>query len=363
MCDYLLSSSSCYRSTLCSFGSYRTLAFAISRAFEVILTMTGLDANELLDDKITRCKDLILIKEELTSLGLDTRGVVAALARIFEVNSNSFCFSKISLTVMKPPGVTGSPNDAVGNDNSVLVSNNAEIADVEKFAQALFNEKNSVLPSSLERKVSQKFALPKIPIPKPAEVRLPQPSEKAGKKASVILGISSSDEASCSDGDSSSDEGSSSSCKSENATNDSLPRPRFAMTPALSQKINSSQRSFGPRRQIISEYFLKTVYIRGSKYISNPDGLKYSIRFDEQSKTWFVQEQATFGTFNCRILAALPPTWFFKVFRTKASGRVWFQSYNPSTDIRMELLSSKLAMDFLRNLRTLSVFTTRIASG
>lgn len=355
--------------------------------------MTGLDANELLDDKITRCKDLILIKEELTAIGLDTRGVVAALARIFEVNSISFRFSKISLTVMKLPGVTGSPNDAVGNDNSVLISNNAAIADVENFAPALFNEKNSVLPSSLKTapqetqniaaaqtlevipletltfdltdsgKVSQKFAMPKIPIPKPAEVRLPQPSEKAGKKASVILGISSSDEASCSDGDSSSDEGSSSSCKSENATNDSLPRPRFAMIPALRQKINSSQRSSGPRRQIFSEYFLKTVYIRGSKYISNPDGLKYSIRFDEQSKTWFVQEQANYGTFNCRILAALPPAWFFKVFRTKASGRVWFQSYNPSTDIRMELLSSKLAMDFLRNLRTLSVFTTRVASG
>ena len=65
----------------------------LSRAFEVILTMTGLNANALLDNKIARCKDLILIKEELTALGLDASGVVAALARIFEVYSISFCFS------------------------------------------------------------------------------------------------------------------------------------------------------------------------------------------------------------------------------------------------------------------------------
>lgn len=274
----------------------------------------------------------------------------------------------------------------------MLVSNNAEIADVENFAPAFLNEKDSILPSSFETaphetqntaaaqtlevnpletlafdltdsgKVSQKFALPMIPIPKPAEVRLSQPSENVRKRASVILEISSSDEASCSDGDSSSDADSSSSCKSETATTDPLPRPRFAMIPAPSQKISSSQRSSGPRRQIFSEYFLKTVYIRGSKYISNPDGLKYGLHFDEQSKTWFVQEQATFGTFRYRILASLPPAWFFKVFRTKANGRVWFQSYSPSTDLRMELLSSKLAMEFLRHLRTLSLFTTRIAS-
>ena len=106
--------------------------------------MTDLDANALLDDKITRCKDLILIKKELTALGLDASGVVAALARIFEVYSISFCFSKFPLTVMKPPGVTGSPNGAVGNDNSMLVSNNAEMA------PAFLKEKNSILPSSLE---------------------------------------------------------------------------------------------------------------------------------------------------------------------------------------------------------------------
>lgn len=47
--------------------------------------MTDLDANALLDEKIKRCKDLILIKGELTALGLDAGGVVAALARVFEV--------------------------------------------------------------------------------------------------------------------------------------------------------------------------------------------------------------------------------------------------------------------------------------
>ncbi|MCJ1426155.1 hypothetical protein MMC29_004057, partial [Sticta canariensis] len=332
----------------------------LSRAFENILTVTGLDANALLDDKITRCKDLILIKEELTALGLDASGVVAALARIFE-----------------PPEATGSLNGAVGNYNSMLASNNAEMADVENLAPAFLNEKNSVLLSSLETapretqniaaaqtlEDSQKSALPKIRIPKPAEVRLSQPSENVRKRASVILEISSSDEASCSDGGSSSDTGSSSSCKSGNATHDPLPRPRFANIPAPSQKINSSRRSSGPRRQIFSEHFLKTVYIRGSKYISNPDGLNYGLHFDEQSKTWFVQEQATFGTFHHRILASLPPTWFFKVFRTKGNGQIWFQSYSPSTDLRMELLSSELAMDFLRNVRTSSHFTTRIASG
>lgn len=52
--------------------------------------------------------------------------------------------------VMKSPGVIGSPNDAVGNENVMLVSNHAEIADVEDFAPASLNEKNSVLPSSLE---------------------------------------------------------------------------------------------------------------------------------------------------------------------------------------------------------------------
>ena len=169
---------------------------------------------------------------------------------------------------MKPPGVAGSPNGAVGNDNSMLVSNDAEKADVEKFAPAFLNEKNSILPSSLETaphetqntaaaqtlddnpletltsdltdsgKVSQKFALPKIPVPKPAEVRLSQPSENIRKRASVVIGISSSDEASCADGDSSSDAGSSYSYKSENATKYPLHRPPLANIQAPSQKIN-----------------------------------------------------------------------------------------------------------------------------
>ena len=186
--------------------------------------------------------------------------------------------------VIKSPGVNCSPNDAVGNENVMLVSNHTEIADAENFAPVSLNEKNSVLPSSLETapletqniatvqtlevipletltfdladsgKDSQEFefALPKIPVPKP-EVRLSQPSEEVRKEASVILEISSSDEVSCSDEDSSSDAGSSSSYKSENAPNDPLPRPRCAMLPAPNQKVNSSQRSSGPRRQMVLE--------------------------------------------------------------------------------------------------------------
>lgn len=52
--------------------------------------MRSADDNALLDAEITRFKDLIKIKHELTALGLDTRGVVAALARVFEVMLMNF---------------------------------------------------------------------------------------------------------------------------------------------------------------------------------------------------------------------------------------------------------------------------------
>ncbi|MCJ1463368.1 hypothetical protein MMC07_001975 [Pseudocyphellaria aurata] len=309
--------------------------------------MTGADINALLDAEIARCKDLLQIKDEFTALGLDTRGVVAALARVFEF-----------------PDVDGSTKNTLDNVNT-RDCENIQRVDVENIAQASssLNDSDTALLDfdnrlANARKLSGGLAIPESSIPKPAEVWQRQSLGENRGIISVPLGVSSSGDDSNFDRASTIDEDSGSDYKSEDVTDDSPTNSHLLMIPALNPNLKRSGPRSSTRGRILLQYSLKSVHLEGSRYKSLVDSLHYSINFDEKSEKWFVQEVDVSKSTRCRDLVYLPPALPFRVFRTKANGRILFRSHTIHMEVGIELFSSEYAVDLLRHIRHSRVFHT-----
>ncbi|MCJ1262404.1 hypothetical protein MMC22_002274 [Lobaria immixta] len=243
-----------------------------------------------LDAKIRRCKDLVRIKEELSTLGLDTTGVLAALGSVFE-----------------PTGATVSPVNALENADRIILPNNAEIVDLENDSQA--STQNNDTARTLE--LPGEFALPETPTSGPAELIQPE-SSKRGKK-----------------------------------------------------RLSDKRRAF-------RNYPLTIAYFRGLRKETAIDSghfpcLKspYRLSFDENSEKLVVQALDISGTFKGGDLASLPPQGVFTVSRTKFDGSVCFESSSisaTSISVVVELHSCKAATDFLKDVRTMYAFKTKLVS-
>lgn len=206
----------------------------------------------------------------------------------------------------------------------------------------------------------------------PVEVRRFQPSKKVRKNPSVTLGVFGSDnesrpdEDSCSDRDPTSDEDSSSYHQSDNVTHNPCINPQDSMIPALSQDAKPYPWSRGSGRQVHSHYFLQTICLTDSKFKPSPGELCYKLCFDKISKVWLVQEHDVNEAFSCKVLVPLPLAHLSKVYRTDVNGCIRFEFYGPYSAIGLELLSSKFAQIFLRNIRQLNashglkLFQTRV---
>lgn len=244
---------------------------------------------------------------------------------------------------MKPTGATVSPVNALGNADRIILPNNAEIVDLENDSQA--STQNNDTARTLEvtaleplffaftnsRKLPGEFALPETPTSGPAELIQPESSKRGRKRLSVTHGVSSSDRYSSADGHFSSD-----------------------------------------KRRAFRNYPLTIAYFRGlRKEIAIDSGdfrcLKtpYRLSFDENSEKWVVQALDISGTFKGGDLASLPPQGVFTVSRTKFDGSVCFESSSisaTSKSVVVELHSCKAATDFLKDVRTLYAFKTKLVN-
>lgn len=285
---------------------------------------------------------------------------------------------------MKPTGATVSPVNALGNADRIIFSNNAERVDIENVTQA--STQNNDTARTLEvtaleplflaftnsRKLPGEFALPETPTSGPAELIQPEPSKIVRKRLSVILGVSSSDRYSSAYRHFSSDEDSNSGYKPNNVSDNSYTtETRFAVV-ARSQNTRTFQQNSRPERRAFRNYPLTIAYFKGSRKETGIDSgyypcldTPYRLSFDENSKKWVVQALDISGTFNGGDLASLPPPGVFTVFRTKFDGCVCFESSSTSAaciSVVVELHSCKAATDFLKDVRKLNAFKTKMVS-